>query len=128
MRRRSSPQNTLDAAAEAFAELGVAGTRIEDVASRAHCSRGTIYRYFKNRDELRMAYILREARRIHQQLREHIRDLDCPGEAIVRGMAYALAQVRENPTLSSWFEPDTQGLTNDLVGSSSTQFQMTVHF
>ncbi len=118
----------LDAAARAFGELGVASTRIEDVAEQARCSRGTVYRYFKNRDELRLAYMHREASRLHARLRERSAGSESPGEAIVQGMVFALAEVRANPALSLWFEPEAQGTTQLLAGGSAPLVQMAVRF
>lgn len=115
----------LDAAAEAFVELGLEGAGMEDVARLAKCSRGTVYRYFENRTELRLAYIAREGARIHARMREAVQGIDEPGEAIVRGMVFALEQVRGNPTLAAWFSPASQGTTNLLAGSSSALFDMT---
>ena len=118
----------LDAAAQAFAEQGVAATRMDDVARLARCSRGTLYRYFDSREQLHLAYIHREAARIHGQLRQRLDEAQCPGDAIIDGMTHALAEVRNNPTLSAWFAADAQGTTNLLAGSSVPLFEMAVGF
>jgi AcrR family transcriptional regulator len=46
------PQQILDAALEVFGETGVAGARLDEVADRAGVSKGTIYLYFPNKEEL----------------------------------------------------------------------------
>ena len=51
---------------------------MDDVAHAADCSRGTVYRYFKNRHELRLAYIDRETLRIGSQIQKRIRILLIP--------------------------------------------------
>jgi AcrR family transcriptional regulator len=53
-RRRPSerPTEILDAALDAFAERGLAGTRVEDIAARAGVSKGTLYLYFESKEEL----------------------------------------------------------------------------
>jgi len=51
------PQQIVAAAFEEFAEKGFAGTRLEDVASRAKVSKGLPYLYFKTKVELFKAVI-----------------------------------------------------------------------
>jgi AcrR family transcriptional regulator len=46
------PKQILDAALAVFAERGLAAARLEDIAKRAGVSKGTIYLYFANKEEL----------------------------------------------------------------------------
>src|SRR5439155_10719058 len=46
------PQQIIDAALAIFGERGLAGARLEDIAKRAGLSKGTIYLYFPNKEEL----------------------------------------------------------------------------
>ena len=46
------PQQILKAALDVFGEHGLAGSRLEDIAKRAGVSKGTIYLYFPNKEEL----------------------------------------------------------------------------
>ena len=46
------PRQILDAALEVFGERGLAGARLDDIARRAGVSKGTIYLYFPNKEEL----------------------------------------------------------------------------
>lgn len=46
------PQQILHAALDVFGEFGLAGARLEDIAKRAGVSKGTIYLYFPNKEEL----------------------------------------------------------------------------
>ncbi|MGZ8378413.1 MAG: TetR/AcrR family transcriptional regulator [Gemmatirosa sp.] len=46
------PQQIVDAALAVFAEHGLAGARLEDIAQRAGVAKGTIYLYFPNKEEL----------------------------------------------------------------------------
>jgi len=46
------PRQILDAALAVFAERGLAAARLEDIAKRAGLSKGTIYLYFPNKEEL----------------------------------------------------------------------------
>jgi AcrR family transcriptional regulator len=46
------PQQIIDAALAEFGERGLAGSRLDDIAKRAGLSKGTIYLYFPNKEEL----------------------------------------------------------------------------
>ena len=46
------PQQIIEAALEVFGECGLANARLQDIASRAGVSKGTIYLYFPNKEEL----------------------------------------------------------------------------
>src|SRR5438128_10581622 len=46
------PRQILSAALAVFAERGLAAARLEDIAKRAGVSKGTIYLYFPNKEEL----------------------------------------------------------------------------
>jgi AcrR family transcriptional regulator len=56
-RKEARPEEILAAALESFAERGFAATRLEDVASRAGVSKGTLYLYFKSKEELFKAVV-----------------------------------------------------------------------
>jgi AcrR family transcriptional regulator len=60
----ASDERLLDAAASCYARFGLAKTTAEDVAREAGISRATLYRHFKNRDELLLAVVAREASRL----------------------------------------------------------------
>lgn len=51
-RKDARPQEIIEAALELFAERGFAATRLDDVAKRAGVSKGTLYLYFPNKEEL----------------------------------------------------------------------------
>jgi AcrR family transcriptional regulator len=112
----------LDAAEAAFTELGVARARIDDVARHAECSRGTIYRYFPNREALRRAYIAREARRLGASLADRLAAYTKPADILIEGMTAALAGVRARPALMQWFAPEALGTTSTLASSTPAVF------
>ena len=56
-RKENRPQEITEAALDAFAENGYAGTRVEEVAKRAGVSKGLLYLYFKTKEELFKAVI-----------------------------------------------------------------------
>lgn len=59
-RKGERPGEILDAALACFAERGFAATRLEDVAQRAGVTKGTLYLYFPNKEELFKAVVRQE--------------------------------------------------------------------
>lgn len=56
-RKQARPQEVIAAAFHLFVERGFAATRLEDVAARAGVSKGTLYLYFENKQELFKAVV-----------------------------------------------------------------------
>jgi AcrR family transcriptional regulator len=56
-RKDARPAELIAAALHLFIEKGYAGTRLADVASRAGVSKGTLYLYFENKEELFKAVV-----------------------------------------------------------------------
>lgn len=56
-RKDARPQEVLAAALDIFVERGYAATRLDDVAARAGVSKGTLYLYFENKEELFKAVV-----------------------------------------------------------------------
>jgi AcrR family transcriptional regulator len=56
-RKGARPQEIIAAALEVFAERGFAATRLEDIAAKAGVTRGTLYLYFPNKEELFKAMV-----------------------------------------------------------------------
>ncbi|MYM69853.1 TetR family transcriptional regulator [Pseudoduganella sp. FT55W] len=56
-RKDARPQELLAAALDQFVERGYAATRLEDVAKHAGVSKGTLYLYFDNKEELFKAVV-----------------------------------------------------------------------
>ncbi len=56
-RKDARPGELLDAALELFVDRGFAATRLEDVARNAGVSKGTLYLYYANKEELLKAVV-----------------------------------------------------------------------
>src|SRR5436853_5752139 len=56
-RKDARPEEITAAALDLFAERGYAATRLEDVAARSGVSKGTLYLYFANKEELFKAVV-----------------------------------------------------------------------
>ncbi|MFF2084720.1 TetR/AcrR family transcriptional regulator [Nocardia sp. NPDC058176] len=111
-------ERILDAAAELFAEHGVAAVGMADIAKAAGCSRATLYRYFDNRHAVRIAFVHRETRRIVANLNDQVSDITDPGARVIAAMLGALREVRANPLLIAWFRPGDSGTAGRISQDS----------
>jgi len=62
----------LTAAEHVFAEQGYYHARMDAIAERAELAKGTLYYYFKSKDEIYVHLLEREIRKIHEEIRGRI--------------------------------------------------------
>lgn len=99
-------QRILDAAIEVIAEKGFFHSRVSEIADRAGVADGTIYLYFKNKDELLMASIDSAFHRFIRRATAAVSDLDDPREKL-RRMAYLhLEGLGSNRSLAIVFQTE----------------------
>jgi AcrR family transcriptional regulator len=90
--RSKTPQQAeriLAAAAKLFASHRFHEARMEDVAALAEVGKGTLYRYFKDKEQLYLALLDRAATGLQQRLREALAEAHGPRErltAVVEGL------------------------------------------
>ena len=84
-RRDTRPQEIVAAAFEEFAVKGYAGTRLEDVASRARVSKGLPYLYFKTKEALFKAVIKSVITAHFDVIRERMETTELSSEAFLKG-------------------------------------------
>jgi AcrR family transcriptional regulator len=118
----------LDAADKAFVEVGVAEARMSSIAEYAGCSRGTLYRYFRNRHELHIAYVDRAARVMMQRVQAGLRGIEDPRERLVEAVIGSVREVRRNPGTAAWFEPGVSGLAARMGRSLEVVDRLTTTF
>src|SRR5215472_12904511 len=68
-RRQQRLAEILEAGFEEFAQRGYAATRLEDVGERVSLTRGAIYLYFKDKEELFRAVVRNVIQPVLQQVR-----------------------------------------------------------
>lgn len=116
----------LDAAAELFAKHGVAAVEMKDIARAAGCSRATLYRYFDSRPALHTAFVHREARRVGEQVAQHVSGIGDPRRRLAAAIIEALRLVRESPPLAAWFTGTLAGTQaagqSDVVNAMAAAF------
>jgi AcrR family transcriptional regulator len=79
-RRKDLPENRrasiLAAARCVFARQGYAQTVVDDIAGRAGIAKGTLYLYFKSKEEIFLAALIEDARRLEELTRERMNAVD----------------------------------------------------
>jgi AcrR family transcriptional regulator len=71
-RKAARPAELIEAGLAEFALNGFAGTRLEDVARRAGVSKGTIYRYFADKEALFLAAVQSRATPVREQIESFV--------------------------------------------------------
>ncbi|MBL8383072.1 MAG: TetR/AcrR family transcriptional regulator [Burkholderiales bacterium] len=75
-RKQARPGELLEAALAIFTERGYIGTRLEDVAARAGVSKGTLYLYFANKEELFKAVVRQGLVTPLEEMRDKVETFD----------------------------------------------------
>jgi AcrR family transcriptional regulator len=118
----------LTAAEQLFAERGPTGVGMAAIAELAGCSRATLYRYFRNRRELQIAFAHREAARIVDAVEAQVADAADPTEKATQTLVRVLAEVRARPTLAAWITPESSAelvavlRDSPLIEATAAQF------
>src|SRR5262245_14190373 len=96
-RKEARPAEILSAALACFAERGFTATRMDDVAARAGVTKGTVYLYFENKEELFKA-LVRSLLLPNIQRLEEAASADLPASAFLeRLLATWVEQVYPSP-------------------------------
>lgn len=83
-RKESRPAELIAAALDLFVDRGYAATRLEDVASRAGVSKGTLYLYFANKEELFKAVVRENIVSQLERFRESVEHSEQPAAELLR--------------------------------------------
>lgn len=100
--RTKTPQyaeRILEAASRLFASRSFHEVRMEDVASEATVSKGTLYRYFHDKDELYVALLKRASGQITHLMTERVASQTTAREQLVALMEAVVAYFDEQPHL-----------------------------
>jgi len=99
-------QRILDAAIEVIAEHGFFHSRVAEIADRAGVADGTIYLYFKNKDELLMAAIDSAFHRFIRRAKAALTEIDDQREKLRRIAFLHLEGLGSNRSLAIVFQTE----------------------
>lgn len=90
----------LDAAIRVFARKGFYNSTIADVAKAAEVAEGTIYLYFKNKDDLLISIFEHSMDLFIQEVSHELEGVEDPKEKIKKFLSLHLKLVQKNPELA----------------------------
>src|SRR5678815_5713534 len=91
-------ERILDAAEKIFARDGFFAAKVADVAKDAGVADGTIYLYFKSKDDLLISLFERRMRQLNETLRKTIASVPSPREQLRAIIKMYLQLVHDEPT------------------------------
>ena len=114
IRNADKHQRILDAAVAVFAEKGFFVSRISDIADRANVADGTIYLYFKNKDEILAAAINTAFDGFMKTARSELEKLPAPSDRLRRLAYLHLDALGSNRNLAVVFQMELRQSTRSL--------------
>ena len=84
------------AAIKVMNRMGISSTRFEDIAAEAEVSRGAIYHYFKNKNEILFSIHDQNKKKIHELFDKHGEKNTDPLIALKKGMLEIFARFEED--------------------------------
>ncbi len=117
-------ESILDAALCCYKKEGIIKTTVEHVAKEAKVSRTTVYRYFKNRDEILTGVVLREAHQVLQAMQSALKDVGDIDEYLVEGMVFCLQMAPKMPLYRFGFGVEGAAMTSRLCFSSKELYEI----
>ena len=126
-RRDASPGPKRDAilraAIDVFAERGYFNAQVADVARAAGVAAGTVYLYFKSKDDLLVSIFERSMRESLTAGREAVADLSDPRERLRRLARGHLARLGSDRNLAVVFQVELRQSTKFMERFSSTHLR-----
>ncbi len=89
-RKEARPGEIVEAGLREFAEKGFAAARLEDIAARAGVVKGTIYRYFENKEALFREAVQLRIVPVLQEADEMVEQYPGPTADLLRGLLQAI--------------------------------------
>jgi len=90
-------QVILEAAVKTFARTGYHRTRIADIAREANVADGTVYIYFKNKEDILISLFQNMMHRFVEELKKELTQCRDANEKLERVIAYHLTTLGNNP-------------------------------
>ena len=100
MTTRDKSLRIMDAAIRVFARKGFYNATISDVAKVAEVAEGTIYLYFKNKDDLLISIFEHSMDLFIQEVNRELEGLNDPKEKLKKFLSLHLRLVQKNPDLA----------------------------
>jgi TetR/AcrR family fatty acid metabolism transcriptional regulator len=121
MRDPDKPQQIIDAAIRVFARKGYYNSRVSDIAREAGIAAGTIYLYFKTKDEILITLFRDRVAQFVSSVRKAISDLPDPVSKLRRLVALHFEMLEQNPELAEVVQVELRQGQKFFRGASSQE-------
>ncbi|HEY9035455.1 MAG TPA: TetR/AcrR family transcriptional regulator [Pseudomonadales bacterium] len=99
-------EQILEAARQCYQAQGIVKTTVEDVARKAKVSRTTVYRYFRNRDEVLTGVVMADAVTLLALLEEQLGDISDFADFMIESVLLILREVPKAPLYTAFLGPE----------------------
>ena len=113
----------LDAATRVFAERGFFGAQVADIARRAGIAAGTVYLYFRSKDELLISVFDRTMQDAIREGRETLATIDDPTARLRRIAHLHLARLGSDRDLAVVFQVELRQSTKFMARLSTSRLR-----
>jgi len=119
---RDTKEVILQVAQGLFARFGLLKTTVDEIARLAHIGKGTIYHYFRSKEDIFAAVIAREAHIFREKIQEAIQAEETPQGKL---RAFALARARYLKELTNYYSTLTEDYLRhyELVEKERRKYQ-----
>ncbi len=124
--KKSSPnekyQRIIDAAVRVFSQKGFYNAKVSDVAKAAEVADGTIYLYFKNKDDLLVSIFESSMDYFFQQAKDRMEEGLDPREKLRRFVELHLDAVQKNQSLAQVLQIELRSSTRFMKEYKAEKF------
>ena len=113
----------LNAATRVFAERGFFGAQVADIAKRAGIAAGTVYLYFRSKDELLISLFDRTMHDAIHEGRQALERIDHPADRLRRIARLHLERLGRDRDLAIVFQVELRQSTKFMARLSATQLR-----
>lgn len=110
-------EKLIEAARVCYKKLGVNKTKVDDVARQAKVSRSTVYRYFKNRDEILTGVVVHDALLISDMMMQQLGHIESFGEFITEAILLSLREAPKSPAYQLLIAAETKTINRLCISS-----------
>ena len=100
MKNQDKHSNIIKAAIKVFAKNGFYNSRVSEIAKEAQVADGTVYLYFKNKDDILISLFEEEMDKIIKNMKESMENEETPIDQIRLFAQIHLGMVRDNRNLA----------------------------
>jgi TetR/AcrR family fatty acid metabolism transcriptional regulator len=113
----------LDTATRVFAERGFFGAQVADIANRAGIAAGTVYLYFRSKDDVLLSVFDRTMQDAIREGRSALEGIDDPAERLRRIARLHLDRLGRDRDLAVVFQVELRQSTKFMTRLSTTQLR-----